>query len=76
MKLTKEDIKLIRAWELLTGGAVVIPEAKDRIEYREYGKRSWRTWTIATEKQKQELMGMIKFDIIAAVHNTRGQLSR
>ena len=31
MKLTKEDIKLIRSWELLTGGAVVIPEAKDRI---------------------------------------------
>lgn len=76
MKLTKEDIKLIRAWELLTGGAVVMPEAKDRIEYREYGKRNWRTWTIADEKQKQELMGMIKFDIIAAVHNTRGQLSR
>ena len=76
MILAKEDIKIIRAWELLTGGAVVIPEAKDRIEYREYGRRKWKTWTIADEKQKQELIVMFKSDIIAAVHNTQSQLSR
>lgn len=66
MKFSELEQKIIKSWEILSGGKIIEDLENERVYYF-IGTRKL-TWTITNDKQKAEFIRVIKTEIREALN--------